>query len=306
MSAVQKLVSSKKDLAEKMEQAGMQPKAIFREISFALQLVNQDQQLQKCTPVSLQSAVVNIANIGLTLNPAAQEAALIARYNGRTRQLEAQLMPQYRGLAKLACQNSNVVDITCNVVFDKDEFSLDLANTDKPVTHKPYLKKDRGEIYGAYAIATDANGLKKVEWMPIEDIEQARNCSDGFKAFQSKKIKSTPWHDWFPEMARKSVLKRIIKYISGTTENEELSTAVQLDNEDYPADANQMMYIDHLLRTANISDEENNRIYSTSSMSRSEATETIKYLKANQLEGVRYNGGGSMKEIGDSVENAVK
>lgn len=288
---VQIVTKSREVLAERMSAAGMSKTVIVREISFALQLISQDGQLQKCTPESLQSAIINIANIGLTLNPAAQEAALIARWNGRSNRTEATLMPQYRGLAKLACDNTGYVDIMANVVYEKDEFSLDIADTRRPITHRPYLKGDRGQRIGAYAMATDQNGFKKAEWVTIEDIEKIRNNSDAYQAYIAKKIKKTPWVDWFDEMARKSALKRLTKYLTGSTENEKLINAVELDNQDYQATHQQVNYIDTLLTDANISPERMEKIQREMyDYSYQEAKDCIEYLQNNQLNDVRYTG----------------
>src|SRR5689334_11701957 len=91
-----------------MQEAGFSIEKVKQEISFAIQHVNKSPQLQKCTTESLQMAVLNISNIGLSLNPAAKEAYLIPRWNGVTKVTEAALEPSYVGLVKLLTDAGSV------------------------------------------------------------------------------------------------------------------------------------------------------------------------------------------------------
>jgi len=100
----------------KMQEAGLDIVKIKREISFALQLLNKNQRLQECSANSKMAAIVNIANIGLTLNPAAKEAYLLPRWSSVTKENECCLEPSYIGLVKLLTDAGSIKNILCNLV----------------------------------------------------------------------------------------------------------------------------------------------------------------------------------------------
>lgn len=304
MTVLKKMSSA---LEERMLEAGMDVEAVKREMSFANQAFSRDQYLQKCSKESLAAAVINIANVGLTLNPISGESALIARYNKG--QYEATLMPMYKGLVKLLMANGNVKAINTQLVYENDTFELDLSKTDNPVTvHKPCLRKSqRGELLGAYSIATLSNGAKQAEWMDIEEIHAIRNSSDSWKNEKGRKY--SPWANFEGEMVRKTVLKRITKYLprNNSKGQEYIDYAIEQDNNDYPATYNQIGYIENLLMTANLPPEEQRDIYSNiDSYTSHKAKQVIEHLLENQLEGVAYTDITNQKQLNKAITEAVE
>lgn len=304
MTVLKKMSSA---LEERMLEAGMDVEAVKREMSFANQSFSRDQYLQKCSKESLAAAVINIANVGLTLNPISGESALIARYNKG--QYEATLMPMYKGLVKLLMANGNVKAINTQLVYENDTFELDLSKTDNPVTvHKPCLRKSqRGELLGAYSIATLSNGAKQAEWMDIEEIHAIRNSSDSWKNEKGRKY--SPWANFEGEMVRKTVLKRITKYLprNNSKGQEYIDYAIEQDNNDYPATYNQIGYIENLLMTANLPPEEQRDIYSNiDSYTSHKAKQVIEHLLENQLEGVAYTDITNQKQLNKAITEAVE
>lgn len=299
-----------KALEKRMVSVGMDLEAVNRELSFANQAIASDQYLQKCGKQSLAAAVVNIANIGLTLNPIAKEACLIARLNRKTNDYEATLMPMYPGLVKLATQAGGVTAIITNVVYENDQFEIDLVDNINPVkSHRPELRKSkRGDKLGAYSIATLADGRRQAEWMDIEDIRGIRDQADSWKNEKGRQY--SPWFRFEDEMIRKTVLKRLCKYLPRTNNATQkyFDAAVDLDNQDYEISMNQMNKIENLLMSANISQERQQEIWrGMSGYSRSEASSVIEMLLDNQIDDVRYNGSrGSQAEISRSVKAAAE
>lgn len=294
-------------VSKKMVSAGMSKEAVQRELSFANQIVFKDAYLQKCTKNSLLAAVVNVANIGLTLNPAAQQAYIIARYNGRTKEYEATLMPGYRGFLRLLVESGGIKHLIANLVYEKDEFDFEPTDDARPVRHKPYLRKDKGVLIGGYALATMPDGSKIAEWMPIEDINAIRDNSDSYKRAKEKGYNSSPWIAHYSEMCRKTLVRRIQKYLP-TTNNERLFQALENDNKDHSASWNQLEYIDRLLHGANIRPELNDmisrKIKEYGAYTFEEAKEVIEMLQANQVEtdGDRWN----QKKLDNNIANAVQ
>ena len=289
-----------------MQEAGFAPEVVKREISFAIQAINKSSQLQKCHKDSLLQAVLNISNIGLTLNPAAKEAYLIPRYNGFLKVMEAVLEPGYVGLTKLLTDAGSVKSMLCQVVYEKDEFAIDLANNTNPVIHKPKLKKsERGEIIGFYALATLIDGTRQVEFMDAEEINGIRERSETYKAFKEQKIKSCTWVTDYSEMGRKTVIKRIYKYLPRTERMEKVDRAIEIDNQDFAISDAQANYIESLLASSTLDQRQRDGIeMEMAVMTSSRAGIVISMLKENQQDGVTQRGNASQKEIADRISRA--
>lgn len=117
----------------------------------------------------------------------------------------AHFQPMYRGLLKLARRSDQLAHIDAHVVYEGDKIELDLGSQPR-VSHYPVLDGNaRGEYVGAYAVAELTNGRRYVEWMTTADIEIVRKSSRGGQATDS------PWVRFWAEMARKTVLRRLMK-----------------------------------------------------------------------------------------------
>lgn len=270
-----------------MQDAGFSVERVKQEISFAIQTVNKSPQLAKCSRESVLQSVLNISNIGLSLNPAAKEAYLIPRYNSLSKQMEASLEPGYIGLVKLLTDAGGVTSMLCQLVYENDvEFVIDLANNVNPVIHKPELnKKKRGEIIGCYALATLPDTTRQVEYMSIDEVNEIRERSETFRAFKEGKIKSCTWVTDYGEMVRKTVIKRIYKYLPRTERMAEIDRAISIDNQDFSASHDQLSFIERLLHTSTLEDRQRGSIeMEMSVMTSQRASEVITMLKSNQQE----------------------
>jgi recombination protein RecT len=95
------------------------------------------------------------------------------------------------------------INIDAQVVYENDEFEQQLGD-DAAIHHKaPKLGQPRGKYLGVYAIARLPNGMVMREVMDVDQVEQVRNAS------RSKN--NGPWKDWWTEMARKTVIRRLAK-----------------------------------------------------------------------------------------------
>lgn len=270
-------------IEKRMEDAGFNPDQVKREISFAIQSINKSAQLQKCSGESVLQAVLNIANVGLTLNPAAKEAYLIPRWNTLSQSNEACLDPSYIGLVKLLTDTGSVKSMVCQLVYEGDTFEVDLANNTNPVTHKPDLTKKRETIIGVYALATLSDNNRQVEWMTKGEIEEIRGRSETYKAFVNGKIKACTWASDFGEMARKTVIKRIYKYLPRSEKAAVLDRAIELDNMDYMASDKQVELIENLLRSSTFDERQRSWLeMEIPTMGAKRASEVIEMLRNNQ------------------------
>lgn len=217
----------------------------LKEVSFALQAINQSEYLQKCSKESLQKAVYNTATTGLSLNPVLKFASLVPRYiNGS---YQCVLEPQYQGLVKLITDTGSVKTVYAHNVMKGDEFEVNYGTT-TDIIHKPKFASK--EIEYTYAVAILHDGTKQIEVMNFADVCAIRAMSESYKAYESKKIKSCIWVTHEGEMCKKTVIKRLVKYLPKTDRYEKLAEVVEMDNQDYPISDNQQQYLLNLLNTS--------------------------------------------------------
>lgn len=181
-------------------------------------------------PKTLLTAISKAAADGLILD--GREAALVVDYNG-----EAQYRPMMRGLLKLAYNSGMLKSLVVETVRENDEFTYEPTNLEHPLTHKINPKAGRGEAYAYYALAVLKDGGIVHEFMTLEDVNAIRDRSDAYRAFKAGKIKSTPWSTDHNEMARKTVFRRLSKYLPSSTDNElRVAQAAERIDEDYTFD----------------------------------------------------------------------
>lgn len=179
---------------------------------------------------SLFQSCVQCAADGLL--PDGKEAALVI-FNTKdkktdTWQKKVQYMPMVKGLIKLARNSGEVSNLTAQIVCRNDTFNIDLASDERP-THNVNLEKPRGDMIAAYAIATFKDGTFQCEIMSKEEVDKIKSISKGIKKNNAGEEYGI-WVDWYEEMARKTVLKRLMKYLSLSPE---LVRAIDTDNSMY-------------------------------------------------------------------------
>lgn len=177
-----------------------------REAGFAIQQLSRNDYSMKIATENRQSvvdAVVNIAAIGISLNPAKKQAYLVPR-DGRIC-----LDISYIGLLDLAIQSGSIMWGQAELVHETDGFSLN--GFDKPPTHSrnPFAK-DRGPIVGVYVVVKTRDGDYLTNTMPIDEVYDIRDRSSAWKAWIEKK-KKCPWVTDEGEMIKKTVIKRAYK-----------------------------------------------------------------------------------------------
>jgi len=180
----------------------------------ALTIIRKNKNLEKCNPISLFGAIIQASQLGLEVGI---HAHLVPFYNKHTKTTEVQMIPDYRGLMHLA-RNSGAISIfQASVVHQNDQFDYQFG-TASFLHHKPE-KSQRGEIIGAYAVATFKDGGSQFDYMTKEEIDSIRD--------RSKAKDSGPWVTDYVAMAQKTIIKRLCKYLPVSIE---LQKAVNLDD----------------------------------------------------------------------------
>jgi recombination protein RecT len=171
----------------------------------AMTAIQNQPDLAQVDRQSLFGAIVRLAQDGLL--PDGREAAIVKFGN------KAQAMPMIAGILKKVRQSGDVSKVSAQVVYEKDEFVWHLG-FDEDVTHNPPpLDQPRGKAIGAYATAVLKDGSRILEVMNFDEIEQVRKVS--------RASGNGPWVQWWGEMARKTVMRRLSKRLPMSTDIED-------------------------------------------------------------------------------------
>lgn len=188
------------------------------EANFARQIIQGNDYLAKMSPVSIRDAVINVAAIGITLNPAEKLAYLVPR-DGK-----CCLDISYRGLIRIATDTGSVDWAKAELVYSADEFEYN-GPTEKPNHKSNPFSSNRGEFVGVYCIAKVGNDYL-TEAMSADDVYRVRDSSPAYS-----KSKSGPWVTWFGEMAKKACIKRAYKTWPTSDKNARMDKAVEVLNQ---------------------------------------------------------------------------
>lgn len=160
-------------------------------------------KLQTCTPQSFLGAMMQAAQLGVEPNTPLGQAYLIPYGN------VCQFQLGYKGLIDLAYRSGEVSSIQAHEVHENDVFEYEYGLEPK-LKHIP-AQKDRGNVIMYYAVLKLKNGGVGFEVMSREDVET-------FSRKKSKAFNNGPWQTDFDEMAKKTVLKKVLKYAPLKTE----------------------------------------------------------------------------------------
>jgi recombination protein RecT len=193
--------------------------------------------LQKCTPESFLGAVMQAAQLGLEPNTPLGQAYLIPRNIKGTMQVTFQI--GYQGYLDLGYRSGDIAIIDAQAVRENDFFEYEYGLEPK-LKFKPSLT-NRGPVIAYYAMFKTKAGGYNFLVMSKEDIE----------AFKKQHVdnygsKYSPWNTSYDAMAKKTVLKQVIKYAPKKSEfaralasDETIKTKIQpnmvdLDDETEP------------------------------------------------------------------------
>ena len=192
------------------------------------QLLKNDYTLNAAqnNPPALRAAILNVAAIGISLNPALAHAYLVPRSPAKGQAAQVCLDISYRGLVKLATDSGAINWAKPELVYDDED--CEWVNMVTLPIHKIKLsggKRAAGKVdglIGGYCIAQLKDGSYLVDFMPLADIEQVRATS---------KAANGPWKDWPLEMIKKTLVKRASKSWPQSGGRERLDRAVEILNE---------------------------------------------------------------------------
>ncbi len=196
-----------------------------RMLKIALGALRTTPKLMGCTVESLMGAVVQVSQLGLEPNTPLGHAYLIPFENRQKGIVEVQIVLGYKGLIDLARRSGQIVSIAAHAVHANDHFEY-AYGLDEKLEHRPAMG-ERGDIVAFYAVAKLVGGGHAFEVMSYQQVLDIRDASQGWKqAKRYGKEASSPWGGHFSEMGRKTVLRRLFKYLPVSIE---LASAAALD-----------------------------------------------------------------------------
>ena len=168
-----------------------------------LSAISVNPKLASCTPKSFLGAMMSAAQLGLEPNTPLGQAYLIPYNNKGT--LEVQFQIGYKGLLDLAYRSGEVDIIQAHIVYENDTFECEYG-LNPTLKHIPADSK-KGEPVKVYAVFRTKTGGFGFEVMSMDEIRE-----HAAKYSQTYGSKYSPWTNNFEEMAKKTVLKKVLKY----------------------------------------------------------------------------------------------
>lgn len=168
----------------------------------ALSVYSLDASLQECEPTTFISAMLECARLDLEPNNILGQAYLVPLCVDGVNKVEFQI--GYKGMIELAYRSGKVKNLYANEVRVNDEFYIDYGLEHKLI-HKPFLGGDRGEVIGYYAVYKMDNMGDSFTFMTRDEI---LNHSKKY----SRSLGNNLWETEFDAMAKKTVLKQLLKY----------------------------------------------------------------------------------------------
>lgn len=174
-------------------------------VRVAMTAMQENDKLLTTDRTSLFASFTKCAQDGLL--PDGKEAAIIPF--GKS----AVYMPMVAGILKKIRNSGEISSIAPHVVYENDKFEYWIDEKGEHIKHVPQLSGERGDPTHAYCIATTKDQSTYIEVMDFEQIEKVRKSS--------RNPDKGPWKDWWSEMARKTVLRRLSKRLPMSSDAQE-------------------------------------------------------------------------------------
>lgn len=198
----------------------MSPERMMRVVANAIRTTP---KLQKCEPMSFLGALMQCAALGLEPNTILGHAYLIpfdkTLNRGKPNETvvtEVQLVVGYKGLIDLARRSGHITSLNAGIHYSDDELWDYEEGTEARLRHKP--GPEAGTKLHAYAIAKFKDGGHAYVVLPWARVLRIRDGSQGYQnairtATKYKKEPDTPWVKHEDEMAKKTAIRALAKYL---------------------------------------------------------------------------------------------
>ena len=164
-------------------------------------LVQKD-QLNGVTNISIGQALTEATIQGLEID---KNQLYFIKYGNKL-----QMFRSYFGDVAVAKRTGLVTDIRARVIYQGDEYELDVNEFGEEIIsgHRTRLENKDNEIIGAYACAELPNGKRTYCIMTIKEIKTS---------WRKSKAGQGVHNDYPQEMAKRTVIRRLVKNIFNTS-----------------------------------------------------------------------------------------
>lgn len=194
----------------------MNPERMMRVVANAIRTTP---KLQNCEPMSFLGALMQCASLGLEPNTILGHAYMIPfdktinRGKPDERKItEVQLVIGYKGLIDLARRSGHITSLSANIHYADDDLWEYEEGTEAKLRHRPGPMG--GQKLHAYAIAKFRDGGHAYVVLPWAHVMRIRDASQGYQtAKRYGKLDETPWVKHEDEMAKKTAIRALAKYL---------------------------------------------------------------------------------------------
>jgi len=172
------------------------PISVERFIEVASNEVKANPKLSLCSPQSLGAAVMLGARLGL------EPDATLGHYYLVPYGKQCTPIIGYRGLIELISRSEHIKSVYAQAVYEGDTFHVELG-TSKSIKHCPAFSSSN--VKAVYAVAEYTNGTIEMEVMSRAQVDEIKTQQRGWER--------GPWAKYYESMARKTVLRRMAKYL---------------------------------------------------------------------------------------------
>jgi recombination protein RecT len=170
-----------------------------RFLRVALTATRKNPKLLQCDQGSFFSSLLDLSQVGL--EPDGRLAHLIPYGT------ECKLIIDYKGLVDLAMRTGKFSKIHADKVCEADLFKYSIGEV---VAHEIDFRHDRGDAYAYYAQVVYRDGTRQADCMKLNEVQAIQK--------RSKAGGNGPWITDFHEMGKKTVFRRLSKWVPMSSE----------------------------------------------------------------------------------------
>ncbi len=179
--------------------AAMKPEDLIR---LTLLAASRSPDIAKCSRETILRSLLDAAALGIKPGGLMGRGYLVPRKNNKNGTIECCFDPGWRGLIDIARRSGQIRRIEAHVVYEKDSFTVERTPL-TVVRHVPCEDPNPGAVRAAYAVAEFSGGEVQIEILYRRDLDKVRKMG----------ANGGPWSTWYDEMARKTAVRRLCKYL---------------------------------------------------------------------------------------------
>lgn len=204
---------------------GAEAKQLIRD---ALTCLRSNPKLAECEHSSVLGSLMTCAQLGLRPGVSVLGQAYLLpfwdknadRPDGRGKgAFKAQLVIGYQGYVELAHRSGRIASIHARTVYENDYFELEYGAAEDKWVHRPCLDGPRGKPRLFYAVGRTVDGGYSItDPVSVADMEAYR---DRHATARKNGQVFGPWVDHFEAMAHKTMVRRLMKLLPKSTEQQQ-------------------------------------------------------------------------------------